>query len=325
MNAPRSGVVLRPLGRSGRMVSNLGLGCASYWAKKQFSERRAQTVLGAALDAGINLLDTGASYAGGHAEIRLSRLLRAMGATPEELLIGTKVGTVSDAQGRLVKDFSRTGIVNQVDQSLERLGLERIPLLQLHGPEPADLSDELLTALEHLKTQGKVELLGINGHDAVIRHSIGLKPFDVLMPFISVLRPSAARLAGQAAETGQGVLAAGPLARMLFAPPLAHWMMRPSGWWYLARALRHPSDSNRKKMRRLRSILRHPEWTPAQLAIAWVLEQPGIESAVFGTTQAVHVKQLVEAAARPLPQAVREALDRFHAGFQPVSFGNEGA
>ena len=325
MNAPASSIVLRPLGNSGRMVSSLGLGCASYWAKKQFSEQRARAVLGAALDAGINLLDTGASYAAGHAERRLSRSLRALGAMPEELLIGTKVGTIINARGRPVKDFSRTGILDQVDQSLERLGLERIPLLQLHGPEPADLSDELLTTLDHLKTQGKVELLGINGHDPVIRHSIGLKPFDVLMPFISVLKPDAVRWAEQAAETGQGVLAAGPLARMLFAPPLTHWIMRPSGWWYLARALRHSSDSDWKKMRRLRSILQHSGWTPAQLAIAWVLEQPGVSAAVFGTTRVLHVEQLVEAAARRLSDEIREALDRFHAEIQPDAFEGERA
>lgn len=319
MNAPRASVERRTLGSSGRRVSILGLGCASYWAKKQFSERHALAVLSVALKAGINLLDTGASYAAGHAEMRLSRLLRQLDAVPEELLIGTKVGTVTDARGRLAKDFSSSAIVSQVDQSLKRLDLGRIGLLQLHGPEPDDLSDELLTTLDKLKTQGKVELLGVNGHDPVIRHCIGLKPFDVLMPFISVLKPSAIQWAEQAAASGQGVLAAGPLARMLFAPPLSRWILRPSGWWYLARALRYRSDSDWKKIRRLHSILQHPGWTPAQLAVAWVVKQPGISSAVFGTTQVAHVEQLVEAAARPLPQEVDEALNRFHTDFFEIN------
>ncbi|MBB4268176.1 aldo/keto reductase [Roseospira visakhapatnamensis] len=295
------------------MVSVLGLGCASYWAKRRFAEADARAVLATALDGGITVLDTGASYAHGHAERRLGRLLRDLGADPDTLLIGTKAGTVADARGRLGKDFSPAAVTTQVEGSLRALALERLPLLQLHGPEPADLTDDLRATLDRLRAAGKVDLLGINGFAPVMRHAVGRAPFDVLMPFLSVLDPGTRPLVAAATDAGQGVLVAGPLARMAFAPPLGHWLTRPSGLWYLARALRH-GPTPLWRARRLRPALRAEGWTPAELAMAWVLEQPGVACAVFGTTRPAHLAALTTGAARPLPDAARAAIARVHAG-----------
>ncbi|MEM7054882.1 MAG: aldo/keto reductase [Pseudomonadota bacterium] len=306
-----STVPQRALGATGQSVSCLGLGCASYWAKPRFAENKARAVVETALASGITLFDTGASYAAGHAEQRLGRLLRELDADPDALLIGTKVGTISDVRGRLRKDFDPNSIIEQTEQSLKRLGLEQVGLIQLHGPEPTDLTDELLTALEQLKQQGKARLIGINANDRIIQHAIAREPFDVLMPFISLLEPDHKQLARHAADAGQAVLAAGPLARMLFAPPLASWLTRPSGLWYLARALRHPRSMRWRKMRALHSILKHQGWTSAQLALAWILEQPGISSAVFGTTKPEHVSELTAASQRALPSAIRQKLLNF--------------
>jgi aryl-alcohol dehydrogenase-like predicted oxidoreductase len=294
----------------------VGLGCASYWAKPRFSESRARAVLAAALEAGITVLDTGASYALGHAERRLGRLLREVGADPDSLLIGTKAGTVPDRRGRLVKDFRPETVTAQARASLSALGLERLALLQLHGPEPADLTDDLLRALEDLRAEGTVALLGINGFAPVIRHATGRAPFDVLMPFLSVMEPANAPLVAAADRAGQGVMVAGPLARMAFAPPLGRWLTRPSGLWYLARALRH-GPGPLLRARALRPALTAPGWTPAQLALAWVLAQPGVACAVFGTTDPAHVRELAEAARHPLPEAVRDAVARVHGSPDP--------
>ena len=302
-------VAQRPLGRTGRHVSELGLGCASYWARPGFAEPRARAVFDAALACGINLFDTGGSYAGGEAERRLGRMVKASGVEPDDLVIATKAGTRSDPRGRIVRDFSPDGVVAQVDESLARLGLERITLLQLHGPAPADLTDELLTALERLRTAGKLQLLGVNAHADALEHAVGRAPFDVLMPFVSVVKSHNADLARRAAETGQGVLAAEPLARMRFAPPLARWMTSGSGLWYLARALSQSDGQLIARRRRcLRKALAAPGWSRAQLALGWVLGQPGISSAVFGTTRPEHVRELALACTRPVPETVVDAI-----------------
>ncbi len=308
MSLPR-----RRLGASNREVSVLGLGCASYWAHPRFPESRARAVLASALEAGITLYDTGASYGDGLGERRLGSFLRQLDAEIDSLLIATKAGTVRAGNCKLIKDFSPRSIVAQVDNSLERLRLERIGLLQLHGPEVDDLTDELCRVLEKLRDSGKVELLGVNGFAPSIEHAIGHAPFDVLMPFLSVVEPGNVGLAQRASAAGQGVLAAGPLARMSFHPPLKNWLTRPAGLWYLARALYNGPDTF-LRARRLKPALQAPGWTPAQLAIAWALEQPGVTAAVFGTTRPEHVRELSQVASRPLPDAVRQRIAQLHAG-----------
>jgi len=306
-------IAQRPLGRTGRQVSALGLGCASYWARPGFPERRARAVFETALACGITLFDTGGSYAGGEAERRLGRMVKASGVDAGSLVIATKAGTRSDRHGRIVRDFSVEGIIQQVDESLARLGLDRISLLQLHGPEPADLTDDLMAALDRLRDEGKVELLGVNARAEALEHAVGRAPFDVVMPFVSVVKPHNAGLARRAAETGQGVLAAEPLAGMRFAPPLVRWLTSGSGLWYLARALSRRGDrSERTRAKCLRKALAAAGWTRAQLAIAWVLAQPGVASAVFGTTRPEHALALARACDRPLPDTVAAAIAACH-------------
>lgn len=313
MNTQPVTIARRPLGRTGREVSELGLGCASYWARPGFAEHRARAVFDAALACGITLFDTGGSYAGGEAERRLGRMVKASDIEPDNLVIATKAGTRSDRNGRINRDFSPDGITDQVHESLERLGLERISLLQLHGPEPADLTDELLVVLERLRGEGKVELIGINAGADTLNQTLGRPPFDVLMPFISVANMHNAELARSAADAGQGVLAAEPLARMRFAPPLARWMTSSSGLWYLARAFsQRGTPAERRRRKCLRKALGVPGWTRAQLALAWTLARPGVSSAVFGTTRPEHVVELAQACARPLPDAVADAVTGCH-------------
>lgn len=317
--APARGVAMpesvarRPLGRTGRHVSVLGLGCASYWARPGFPEHRARAVFDAALACGVTLFDTGGAYAGGEAERRLGRMVGASGVDPDALVIATKAGTRGDRNGRIVRDFSPGGVTEQVHDSLQRLGLERVSLLQLHGPEPCDLTDEMLTALERLRDAGKLELIGINARADTLEQAVGRPPFDVLMPFVSVVKAHNDALARRAADAGQGVLVAEPLARMRFAPPLARWLTSASGLWYLARAVsQRGAPAERHLGKCLRKALAAPGWTRAQLALAWVLARPGVASAVVGTTRPEHVLELARACTRPLPEAVEDAVSACH-------------
>lgn len=303
-------VCSRPLGNTGLKVSEIGLGCASYWAKRYFPERRAGAVVEAALECGICVFDTGSSYAGGKAEWRLGRLLRAAGADPDTLLVGTKAGTVIGTNGRPAKDFSPEGVIRSVEKSLVALDMERLPLLQLHGPDPVHLSDELIRCLEDLRTSGKVRLLGINGFSPVIQRASHLETFDVLMPFYSVANPGGKEDVDMAAAAGKGVLVAGPLARMVYAPPLT-WLWRPQGYWYLARALSYGLGPLLRGYR-LRPALSHPGWSPAQLAMAWVLEHPGVSCAVFGTTDPDHLREVCAASGRKLPVTVQDAVSKIN-------------
>lgn len=301
----------RPLGNTGRSVSVLGLGCASYWARPDFPESRARSVLEAALDIGVNVLDTGGSYAGGHAELRLGRILGQLRPDSDSILVATKAGSIADDRGRLGRDFRPESIRLQVEQSLRRLGIERLGLLQLHGPGIDEITDDLLASLDKLREQGKIDLIGVNGSAEIVRAALDTPVFDVVMPFFSVREPRNASLIAAAAGAGYGVLAASPLARMTFSPPLADWLRRRSGLWYLARAIRHNSTSM-LRTRGLKSALRFTGWRPAQLALAWVLEQPGVSCAVVGTTRKAHILELGRSAGWRLPDEIRDRLERIH-------------
>lgn len=286
--------------------SRLGLGCASYWARPAFPEAAARAVLESALRAGVTLFDTGASYADGLAEQRLGRLLRELAVEPHELVISTKIGTVRDRRGRLVKDFSPQRVIPDLAASLKRLGMERVSAVLLHGPTPADLTDALRRELERACTLGMTAAVGVNADCHTIRKLVGDPLFGVLMPFLSVREPDCRETI--AAATDQTVIAAGPLARMSFGPPWRDWIARASGRWYLARMLAR-SPRSLLGNRELRRALQYPGWKPAELALAWVLDQPGVDAAVIGSTQPAHVRQLTQAAERPLPAAARERLN----------------
>ncbi len=277
----------------------------------------ARAVLQSALECGITLFDTGASYADGHAEQRLGRLLRELGADPEKLVIATKAGTRRDRRGRLVKDFRPDQIRQQLAGSLKRLGMPSIAVLQLHGPPSGTINDELRRKLELIREDGMAQRLGVNADHNTLATHVGDPLFDVVMPFLSVREPHARALAGRAGAAGQAVLAAGPLARMTFRPPWMDWLRRSSGRWYLARALAR-SPRALLSAGGLRRVLEHPGWSPAQLALAWALEQPGVTAAIIGTTRPEHVVELAEAAQRPLPDAVRNGLEALFTRQKPA-------
>src|SRR5205085_12525751 len=123
-------MLYRPLGVTGLTVSELGYGCASWWGKPAFDERTALGLVHAALDGGVTLFDTGASYSGGEAEPRLGRALKGRDLT--RLVVASKAGTYY-ADRRVRRDFSPGAVTESAERSLRNLRLEMLPLLQLHG------------------------------------------------------------------------------------------------------------------------------------------------------------------------------------------------
>jgi aryl-alcohol dehydrogenase-like predicted oxidoreductase len=218
----------RPLGRTGLTVSELGFGCASWWGKPRFDESTALGLVHEAIDQGVTLFDTGASYSAGEAEPRLGRALKNRDAS--KLVIATKAGTYHAGDGRIARDMSPPAIVASAERSLKALGLEALGLLQLHGPSIAEL-DAAMETLAALKARGLVRAVGLNSFDpAVIEHAIGLAGIDVVMVDYNVLRPEREPLIARAAATGKGVLAGMPLA-MGHTRPLLARLRGPQDLW----------------------------------------------------------------------------------------------
>lgn len=293
-------MLYRPLGKTGLTVSEIGFGCASWWGQKAFDEGAAVALVHAALDRGVTFFDTGASYSGGNAEPRLGRALR--GRDLSGLVIATKAGTRHDG-GRVVRDMSPTGIEASVHRSLAHLGVERLPLLQLHGPAIPDLTEDLLATLDGLKARGLVGAVGVNSFDAaVIDHVAGLPQFEVVMVDYNILRPERGLLIARAAAAGKGVLAGMPLA-MGHTGGQVLKLRRPRDVWYALRALKN----HRAEVlagRRFGFLHQQSDITGAQAALVYVLANPEVACAVAGTTRMSHLLENLSASGMTLPPAL---------------------
>jgi 1-deoxyxylulose-5-phosphate synthase len=279
-------MLYRPLGRTGLTVSEVGFGCASWWGKPAFDERTALGLVHAALDLGVTLFDTGASYSAGEAEPRLGRALK--GRDVSRLVIASKTGTYHAGSGRIARDFSPSAIRASAERSLQNLGLDALPLLQLHGPAIHELTGELLGVLADLKARGLVRALGVNSFDpGVIEHAVGESAFDVVMVDYNVLRPEREPLIARAAAAGKGVLAGMPLAMGHTGLKVAN-LRGPQDLWYAARGLLRHRDEVRKGAR-FRFLHQLPGMTGSQAALAYVLANPGVSAAVIGTTRIAHL------------------------------------
>jgi 1-deoxyxylulose-5-phosphate synthase len=290
-------------------VSRLGLGCATAWGQPWFDERTAIRILHRALELGIRTLDTGPSYSGGNAEPRLGRALR--GTDLSGLEVSTKVGTHRGRFGRLYHDLGREAVLRSVENSRRNLGIDRIPLLYLHGPWPGELDARLADLMGELLGRGWVGRVGVNSYDLrVIEQAMDWPVFTDFMLDYHLLRLDREPLIERLHAAGRRVVAGSALGNQLHAPQF----LRPRGLqdvWYLLRLLsRYRNDW--RNARRLRFLQQVPGWTPAQIALALVLDNPRVEVAMFGTTRLAHLEENVAAAGRELPaplvRQIRECM-----------------
>lgn len=290
----------RPLGQTGLTVSELGFGCASWWGKPRFDEATAVGLVHAALDQGVTLFDTGASYSAGEAEPRLGRALA--GRDTSKLVIATKAGTYHAGGGRIARDMAPTAIAASAERSLRNLGLDALGLLQLHGPSIPEL-DAAIAVLVDLKRRGLVRAAGLNSFDpAVIDYAVGVPEIDVVMVDYNVLRPEREPLIRRAAAAGKGVLAGMPLA-MGHTRPLLSRLRGPQDLWYAARALaKHRGELSRGA--RFQFLHRLPDLTGSQAALAYVLANRDVSAAVFGATRPEHLAENLAASGLVLADGV---------------------
>lgn len=297
-------MLYRPLGRTGLSVSEIGFGCASWWGQQAFSERDAQALVEAALAGGVTLFDTAPGYSGGQAEPRLGRALK--GRDVSGLVISTKAGTRFD-KGRIVRDMSPQAIRVSVSRSLERLGLDRIQLLQLHGPSVAELQPDLLEPLADLKRQDLVTAIGVTSFDpAVIDHAIGQAQIDAVMIDYNVLRPERGPLIARAAAAGKGVLAGMPLAMGHTGGQLLKLRSLRDAW-YAARALKN-HRAEIAAGARFGFLHRRADMTGAQAALAYVLANRDVAAAVVGVTRMSHLRDNLAASGMALPADLADAI-----------------
>lgn len=304
----------RTLGRTGIDVSLISFGAGPVPALMTDSAALAlqRQTLGCALEAGINWFDTAATYGNGASELHLGAALRELGAA-NRVHVGTKVrlaeGDLNDIRG---------AVKRSVTASLERLGLSRVTLIQLHnsitaqrGDQPTSISprdvlgqDGVVRVFEELKSDGLVENYGLTalGDAPSLDEVLCGAPWATAQVCCNLLEPQVALLT-LCARLGVGVLAIRVMAGGALAgqPPSQH--TRTTKFFPLP-----IYERDQQIAARLEPLL------PAgvslkETAVRGVIGRPQITTAVIGFTTPTQVKEAAEfAAAGPLPTGLLAAL-----------------
>lgn len=320
----------RNLGRTGVKIAPLALGTDNF--ANPTPEADCVQIIDAALDAGINLIDTSNSYAKGEAERIIGRALKANGKR-DQVILATKVHYPT-GPGINDRGNSRRHIVQACEASLQRLQTDVIDLYQTHRPELDIPLDETLRALDDLVTQGKVRYIGSSTAPAWhVMEALMTSEMKRYVKFVSEQSPY--NLLDRRIENemvpmcqahGLSLLTWSPLAMGMLAgryesadvPPVDSRAMLRGGLYAERVTVRGVDVGNQ-----FAAMARQHGYDPAQLAVLWVKDQPGITAALIGPrtlTQLQHQLPVLEMA---LPSEIAQACDQLAApGSVVASFFN---
>lgn len=297
----------RELGNTGIEITEMGFGCASVWGKKFISDYEAQVLFEKAYELGIRYFDTGYSY--GLAEERIGKILKNSTVVDRDaIIISSKFGT-KVVEGKYVHDWTPEWMRKSVETSMRRMQVDHLDLLMCHGPQISDLTDELLEALRQLKTDGLTRAIGINTFDTnVIEYVRDTKCFDFVMLDYNIMRQDRENLIEELHDAGIGVIAGAPLAESLYSNRVFK-IRKLKDIWYLARAVANHRDKLKQK-KNFKFLNNVPNVTSTQLALKYVLDNPNVTTAVFGTTTMEHLIENVQAVNVKLPKRIEEQIRR---------------
>jgi aryl-alcohol dehydrogenase-like predicted oxidoreductase len=288
----------RTLGRTGLNVSVLGFGGAPIGFLGTEADR-ITTLLNRLLDRGVNVIDTAAMYPGSEEAIA-----RAIGHRRSEFVLVTKCGAGWDHPGD--RDWSAAGITRFVDRSLKRLNTDVIDVMLLHSCDLETLKQgEALGALAAARDAGKIRFAGYSGDNEAVAHAATLPDVAVVETSINVAdQANIDGLLPLAVRHNVGVIVKRPVANAAWKP-----LTDLPGMYADYAKTYHERLAAMKP--RLAAILGEPipdaDW-PA-IALRFTLSQPGVSTAIVGTTNPEHVqKNLDAAAAGALPEALLNAL-----------------
>lgn len=311
----------RYVGASGLRVSRLGLGTMTWGRDTDEHESREQ--LSAFLDAGGTLLDTAAGYGDGAAEELIGVLLREH-ARRDDVVLCTKAG-ISRRTGARVVDTSRRALLGSLDESLARLGVEHVDLWLAHTWSDAVPLEETLSALDAALTSGRARYVGISNYSGwqtaraatwqQLRGAVPLVATQVEYSLVN--REVEVEVLPAAAAHGLGVLAWSPLGRGVLTGKYRHGTpadSRAASPHFAAFVERFLDAGSRQVVDALVTAAEGLECTPAELALAWVRDQPGVTAPIIGARTAAQLRGTLSSEAVEVPAPIRSALDEVSLG-----------
>lgn len=311
-------IEVRPLGRTGIQVSTLCLGCMMFGGRTTPAD--SADIIDRALDAGINFIDTANVYNAGKSEEATGDALKRNGKR-QQVVLATKVhGRMGEGPNDMGN--SRRHIIAQCEESLRRLKTDYIDLYQIHRPDPHIPIDETLRALDDLVRSGKVRYLGSSTYGAWqlveslwVSKELGLNRFVCEQPPYNLLdRRIERELIPMAQTYGFGLIPWSPIAGGLLSGKYRRGEAPPEDSRY-AGVARNPVYQRRwvdgvfDIIEALEPIAQEKGCTLAQLAVAWVAQQPGITSAIIGPRTMEQLEDNLGAADVVLTDEDRKRID----------------
>ncbi|MFI6080235.1 aldo/keto reductase [Streptomyces sp. NPDC051217] len=280
------------LGSTGLHVSRIAFGTwqlGGQWGS--FDENRAIAAIREARELGINFFDTAQAYGFGESERLLGKALRPeITGDRDSVVIATKGGVLPEGGRDASGDYLRQG----VERSLRSLGVETIDLYQVHWPDPTVPAVETAAVLQELVDEGKIRFVGVSNYDArEMAEFAAVRPVDTLQPPYHLFRRGIeTEILPYTMEHGIGVLAYSPLASGLLTGSIHEsTMFEESDWRSRATAFTGETlKRNLAVVRRLADFAEMRGLTVGQLAIAWVLNQPGVDVTIVGARSSANIK-----------------------------------
>lgn len=307
----------RHLGRSGLLVSEISYG---NWIThgSQVEEDAALACVRAALDLGITTFDTADVYAATRAESVLGRALK--GVRRDAVEIFTKVYWPT-GPGRNNRGLSRKHIMESINGSLERLQTDYVDLYQAHRYDVATPLEETMTAFADIVHSGKAHYIGVSewtagqiraAHELAVQLRI---PLVSSQPQYSMLwRVIEAEVVPVSEELGLSQIVWSPMAQGVLTgkylpgqpPPQGSRATDESGGRFMTDLL---SDDVLTRVQRLKPLAEQAGLTMAQMAVAWVLQNPNVASAIVGATKPSQLEDSVKAVGVKLDADLLKAID----------------
>jgi len=295
----------RPLGRTGTDVSILGYGAMELRGQPHgpvIEDFEAGQLLAAVLNGGIDLIDTSVDY--GRSEELIGRYL---GQRRDEFFLASKCGcllqTPSGARPPFPHDYSPGNIRAGIEQSLRRLGTDRLDLLQVHmSPSRAQMeADDTVETLLSLRDEGKVRFIGMSGILPHLPDHIAMGVFDVFQIPYSAVQREHEDLITAAAKAGAGTLIRGGAARGAAAED-KDWRRGPLG-------LAEGEGQRRWESSGVDDLL--DGMTRMEFVLRFTLSHPDLSTTIVGTSRVSHLLANLTAAQKgPLPADLYEEAKR---------------
>jgi 1-deoxyxylulose-5-phosphate synthase len=307
----------RTLGRTGVKVSPLCLGTDNF--ANPTPEEEAKRMINRALEGGLNFIDTSNSYAGGESERIIGRALAENGQR-QQVILATKVHYPT-GPGPNERGNSRLHIIRACEDSLRRLQTDYIDLYQTHRPSPDIPIDETLGALSDLVRQGKVRYIGCSTHPAwQVMEALMVSELKGYARFISEQPPYNLldrRIENELVPLCQkyelALIPWSPMAMGILAGRYSHERTYPSGsraelrgGIYAARV----SEAGIETGNQFVKLAQAHQMAPAQLAVLWVKDQPGITAPIIGPRTLEQLDHLLPVMERQLSDEIQASCDQ---------------